>query len=352
MTNNQYLFDGQTNGTTATAALTGGSSVTITGSGSAITFDSAFGVRSTSGLKFVATASTTGCVARFTGTAGANYAFEGVITTPAANPSSNLTLVAFRSASGRNMSLQWSTAGRLFVLDSGSTQVGDVAAAGLLANATQYRVAVLMFANATTAASGTVKVNVYTPTGTTPISGAQLTSTAGNFTVNPFSVLELGSSAAVAGTWGWDDVQWADGATTELGQIVVASSSVRPSSVIANGGSFTNQGGAADLAAALADESDTTYAQSPDNPSAAYIEYGFPTLASGDVTVKTRNKATAGSPASQTLIELRQGSTVISSRTVTLTTSYVDHTWTTSSAETSAITNRSDLRVRLTDSLS
>lgn len=132
--------------------------------------------------------------------------------------------------------------------------------------------------------------------------------------------------------------------------VYVTDVNVRPNAVVSNAGAFTILGAAGSLEAAVADESDTTGAQSPDGPSGATITFSLPPIVSGPITVKTRNRANVAAPTISRLIELLQGSTVIASDTVNpLPTAATDHSFTTDAGQTAAITDRNALRVRITD---
>jgi len=130
-----------------------------------------------------------------------------------------------------------------------------------------------------------------------------------------------------------------------------ASASARPVAVAANPGNWANVGGAADAAAALADENDGTGAQSPLITAGPYsIDYTLSPLSAGLVTISGRAKLTAAG--SQTLtLTLKQGSTVIASWSDPVTsTGFADFSHDVTSAQNAAITDRSALTVELTAS--
>jgi hypothetical protein len=140
------------------------------------------------------------------------------------------------------------------------------------------------------------------------------------------------------------------GDTALLGPVAAGpAAAARPSAVSANPGGFVDVGGSGGLVPALSDALDSTYAESPDNPSGASLTADFPLMQSGPVTVSTRNSASLASPTISRKIDLLQGATVIATRTITLTTAPTDHSFTTTTAETAAITSRGDLHVRVTD---
>jgi hypothetical protein len=156
------------------------------------------------------------------------------------------------------------------------------------------------------------------------------------------------SGTAFIGTIDFDDLQLQDLVTGLPGPISNASTTVRPSSILSNPGVFTNVGGAANLPTALADELDTTFVQSPANPSATVVTFGLPELSAGTPTITVRHNVDAASPVISTTYSLMQGATVISTRTVTpMPTVITDYSWTATSGETALITDRTQLSLRI-----
>lgn len=138
----------------------------------------------------------------------------------------------------------------------------------------------------------------------------------------------------------------ASGATsgwTILIKTPVASDTVRPVSLVSNGGAWTNVGGAADIPAALADESDITYVESADNPTGAEFTVAMALLTSGQVAVSYKARVTGGT--GSIVSTLKQGATTIASWTDSLTTSFATYTHITTAPEAAAITDYGDLRV-------
>lgn len=153
------------------------------------------------------------------------------------------------------------------------------------------------------------------------------------------------------GTYAWTstitDDQGATGTDTTV--VTVLGLDVHPVSVSDNAGAWTNQGGAASIVDALSDDDDATYAESPDNPTSKAITVHMgETLDTGDITVTVRAAASSGSRS--VLIELLQGATVIASTTETLTTTPTDYTLILDSGENAAVTDRTNLNIRLTAS--
>lgn len=128
----------------------------------------------------------------------------------------------------------------------------------------------------------------------------------------------------------------------------VIEDTVYPTSTVSNTG--WTAVGAGSIHAALADSDDATYAETGDNPAGSTFTVALDELGTGDITVRTRNVATAASPVISREIALLQTSTVIATRTITLPYPTVaQHTFTLTSGELATVTNRAALRVRITD---
>jgi hypothetical protein len=133
--------------------------------------------------------------------------------------------------------------------------------------------------------------------------------------------------------------------------VFVRAASGRPESVDSNAGAFTIVGGSATQAAALADESDTTYIESSDNPSGAAIVTTVTPMTSGGKRVLVRYRESAASPARSLLVEVLQGVTVIATFTPPAPTiAWQDATYDLTTSEVAAVTNLNDLHLRITAS--
>ena len=122
---------------------------------------------------------------------------------------------------------------------------------------------------------------------------------------------------------------------------------VRPTSTVGSTG--MSPVGAGTVHGTLGDESQATYAQTVANPGGAYTEVKFPAVgADGDlVTARYQISATELSPALTCVVELRQGTTVIATRThANVPTTITEYEWTTTTTEEALITDRTDLRLR------
>lgn len=142
-----------------------------------------------------------------------------------------------------------------------------------------------------------------------------------------------------------------DGATGTDGTVItVQATTVGMASVTDNSGAWTNEGGATDLAAAVSDGSATTYAESPDNPSGAAMTFAAKDYLadSGDITIQF--KADGTQAGRSITVELLQGTTVVATTTKTLTTTATAYTYSLTSGENAAVTDRTNLSVRVTAS--
>jgi hypothetical protein len=258
-------------------------------------------------------------------------------------PTAATMIMQLRNSAGQACALNITT-GRMLQMTNG-LGAGIWTATTAMAVDTWYRVELAVQAGTTTS-NGTVNLSFYTLDSTTEIQN--FTASNANLGTTNLSDVRWGKVSST-GTWEifFDSLKIDSSSTTFLGPHVTSVASVRPGAVVSNPGVWTNIGGAASLNAALADESNTTYIASPANPSAAAITFSMDgTLNTGPVTVKIKADIDA-SVAATVDVSLMQGTTVIATRTYSVTTSIQDFQFTTTTAETSAITNRSDLRIRL-----
>lgn len=149
----------------------------------------------------------------------------------------------------------------------------------------------------------------------------------------------------------YDDIALAtdDDATTLLGPVLPAPvSTARPYIVTDNAGGFIARGGAG-LVAAVSDDVDETFVESPGANAGESITYALPPLTAGALRIVAR--AALGSAVTTMRVELLQGaSTVIAERTFELTGAATDFELACTSTELASITDRSKLRVRVTGS--
>jgi YD repeat-containing protein len=222
MTVKTYTFEG-TQGTTVTAANSGVSQVSS--SPGTITYDAAMAATGTTGAKFVS-ASSVIAIARPLANAPANQmAFSGTVTTPAVAPSGGLfvTVMTLRHASGTVLRVKYTAAGALVLQDA--TGANDVTLLTGVALATQYRIEIVALVGAATSApfDGHYAINVYPAGGgSTPLNGSPVTGTTYNLGTAAIVGGDVGVTNVIAQvvTMGWDDVQFNDGGTTEIGPYV------------------------------------------------------------------------------------------------------------------------------------
>jgi|GEM_PF-4282905 len=216
-----------------------------------------------------------------------------------------------------------------------------------LALDTWYRVEIAHQVGTTTTTGG-IWFAYYSLDSTTPIQ-TMFTATNANLLTTALASVNFGKLGTTGNLEIFYDSLKIDNTTTALlGPHITSVSSLRPASTVSNPGVWSDVGGAGSPAAALADEIDTTYIITPANPVAAAITLAMNgTLDTGPVTVKVRGNidtAIAG-----TLdVALMQGTTLIATRQFSLTVTITDFQFTTTTSETSAITARNDLQIRLT----
>jgi len=225
MTLVQKTFDTQTSGTAATTANTGASSINAL-SGGTVTFASSVAARGTAcGIKTTFTGTSSAADIRFALTPAQKYALEWEWTAPAALPTVDFAFFDLRT-SVHALYIQYRTTGAFRIQDANTTGL-DLS--GTFSPNTRYRFALLVD-NTGGAGASHISLNVYTETGTTPI-GSYSSNTAnistGNYVEARFG---LTSSPAGAISYGFDDIQWDDGRTTEIGPITSAT----PPTIVTN----------------------------------------------------------------------------------------------------------------------
>jgi hypothetical protein len=138
------------------------------------------------------------------------------------------------------------------------------------------------------------------------------------------------------------------GVTDSYVTVTVTTTTSFPSAVI-SAGTFTNVGGAASIAAALSDSSDSTYAESAAGPSGDTLEVEHRPTPVGAKTVEYDLQSSAASPTTSWLVELMQGSTLIRSWTETAVgTTIIRRVRVLTSGENAAITDPTNLSMRYT----
>lgn len=350
MTLFKQSFDLGTNGATLTAGNSGGTGVDAFGTPVVVgtiayIYDNSKSAHGTQSLK-ITPASGGSLALPWSGFSSTNAA-SSIYIYLTALPASDTYLIRFTQGGTRKVSMHINSAGKLRVVDAAATTLWTAASALVLNTWVRCE----LYATSDVAGSATVTAAYYPADSGTPYESVYTTSTASGGGAAFDAVTHGKTDTGTYATAFWMDSIQFNTAASGLQGIwpVAASSSVRPTGIASASGTWLNQGGAATEYAALADESDTTYVQSPDNPtSPIYDEYAVGSLAAGDITVTGRHQVALSSPAISVLVELRQGATVISSRTYTPTTSWVTFSWALSSGENTAVTDRTNLRVRVT----
>jgi hypothetical protein len=219
MTLAQWKFDGSASGTSATAALTGASLVSK--GGGAMNFQALAAAHGACGLEAISSASQYN-IARFLGTASNQFAASLVFSVPAAPVGATAQPFGLRNSTNDTLILKWSvdTSLALKMMDAAGTQIGSTYT---LTAGTKYRVEIVGTGASTTAGAATV--HLYTLSGGTLV--ATWSTTTANMTANTPTGWEIGQTSSgsaftSAFTFYWDDVQWSDGATAEIGSLGTA----------------------------------------------------------------------------------------------------------------------------------
>lgn len=168
-----------------------------------------------------------------------------------------------------------------------------------------------------------------------------------NPTITGASTATMSVTPTVPGTYVYRHTV-SDGTTSGFDEftLYVAGTTVRPDGTVTNPGNWVPVGGSATVYEAEADESDTTMTETPDAAVGAAYTVTLSPLQPGPVTVTTRGRISSGSAVLRQ--ELLQGSTVIATWDDTLTTSHANYSHTTTTTQTTSITNFNDLRLRRT----
>jgi hypothetical protein len=127
----------------------------------------------------------------------------------------------------------------------------------------------------------------------------------------------------------------------------------RPTSTITVGAWTDQAGGTTNMHGPLADETDTTYIQSEEDPTSSYVEVALgpltdPVTSAGHIVRYRYSKYPASANQMDLVVQLRQGSsTVIASAThANIGDSIVNGEFTLSATEANSITDYNDLRLR------
>lgn len=244
--------------------------------------------------------------------------------------------------SAKQIGIDIQASGVIRIQDAVSAIVGT--SAGSIAANQWYRMEIKMDNSGGTAA-GTADIQFYLGDSTTPEANLGFTLTGRNFGANNIGAMRVGrfGTNSCTATMYFDDIAYQDTTSTFIGPS--GSTTVRPDSDTSNAGAWTTTGSANGFEV-LADESDATFIESPNNPQTpTKRRFHLTTLAPGPVVVTTRAAATAASPATTIGVSLYQNTTLIASWSHSLTTTITDYSYTLSTGENASITDRSLLYV-------
>ncbi len=216
----QYLFEGGSEGATATNANTGSSTSSVAGGTHVLSGDAkAHGV-----LGFKATnASGSGTFRRYSFSGSATttvFQFSGVVTLPSQAPLQNTTICGFVNSSGSvRLAIGISPDGKLRLTDVGSAHFATLTD---ITWGAKYRVTVEAVGGSTTASQVTAHVYSGTTSWTASI-GTPLSVSNWNMSTDSIIGADIGitsSPGAIVLSVGWDDVQLNDGSGSEMSDIV------------------------------------------------------------------------------------------------------------------------------------
>lgn len=258
-------------------------------------------------------------------------------------PAAEMQIVTARNATTYAGGLNLTPTGILKVTKTGGAPI--YTGTTVLALNTWYRLE-MAWSPGTSTTTGRVWYSLFQGDSTTAVENFSAVNT--DLGVAALTGIQMGKHTAT-NDWEayFDSIALDDATTTLLGPMTTPVATVRPGSTPFNDGNWSSVGGSGGTFQAVADELDSTYVTTGATPSSAEIIYAMNgTLNSGPVTVKVRaniDTAVAGT----LVVSLMQGGTSVASRTFALTTTIQEFSFTTTSAETNLITNRSDLRIRL-----
>lgn len=197
-----------------------------------------------------------------------------------------------------------------------------------------------------TIAAGTTRAFAGTQTGATSVAWTQVSGPA-TVTITSPTTLTASVTPSVSGVYVFRLTGTnGDGSSFDEMTLTVSGTTSRPVGTISNPAGFVPVNSDS-VESALADGSDATYIEAEVTAGDA-VTVAMAPLDAGAGYQYTYRARTTVAPVNVVQVALLQGATVIATRTQTLTTSMATYTVTLSSAEASAITNRSDLRIRLT----
>jgi hypothetical protein len=258
--------EGGTNGTTVTAANSGGasfdawSSNPTIGSGAALIFDSTQAMHGNLSYRFSTGGSSVQCKVAWTFTAVGTIQFRIYVRTPGAF--TNLpTILRMQGSGTQTMRIAWNSSGNLIVRDTGNFQQGQ--SSTTFTSGTWYRIE----GYCTAGSSSVAEVKIWTTPDDTGAANETLSLSAKNFGTASIDTVEIGQVAAATNIpqWWADDITITDTAayigpvaTAQANAAITASGSVagpgvevgQSAAALAAVGVVTTAGTAVGLAAA------------------------------------------------------------------------------------------------------
>jgi PKD repeat protein len=220
----QFLFEAGPSGASVgtSGSNTIGATTVSVGTGS-ITYDTTMKASVSGGaygLKFTYSAASGTCLVRLAPNAGnTTMAFSGVYTTPSTQPGAaadNIVFATLRNSGGAVFKMIYSNARQIKLGDAGSL---SPTMTPTLTGATKYRFEVILIAG--TGSTDSITVKIYPDTSGAAVLDTYTTSAANLGTTaivsGDFGVIGGSGHPAEANTSGWDNIQFNDGSSVEIG---------------------------------------------------------------------------------------------------------------------------------------
>lgn len=259
--------------------------------------------------------------------------------------SATTSVVVARGASGASWGCNMRGDGKITLYDSGGTSIFTPTASTTVGS--WYRLEVFGTVGTTTS-NGQITYKLYAAGSTTELD--TFTSSTANLGTSDIVQYRIGKDTTGTSMGIVIDNPRVGNTAALLGVFIESADLQYPTGMVTSN-SWAVFGGASPDITALSDSLDTTGYQSPADPNAATAYFTFgPLTPSKPVKVTVRHMASSPDSTIQRVYQLRQGATVIASRTIpTLPTAATDFTFTTTTGETAAITDWADLRLYVTD---
>lgn len=364
MTVKENTFEGQASGTTLSAANSGGGSGdafdTVNLVSSTAIFSNAQAMHGTLSLLYSATTSQDVDIRATSFTANQVVAVRAYFRWASVAPSANVFPIGFRTAGGTRIAqIVVQANGRLSAaIGTSSTVITATAtsSSNITAN-TWYRVEAIVTVNASVQAQSRLQYAFYPGDSATPV-----------FSYDSGATLDMGTTAAIGqvrfgknistSTWTgnhhMDTVAWEEGRTTFIGVYNPGAPApadlVYPITLIDNTDTWTNEGGAASIIAALSDSFTSTYVQSP---ALGVAVVDFEVLlgplnddAGRSAWIVITASVSAVAVGATAVVYVYEGATLRATLPFTPTTSIGQHILTMTSGETASITDWSNVRLR------